>query len=41
MGDAEQDRVARQGLGVGRRPQVSTVKMSGRLAGAQTRKGSL
>ena len=41
MGDAEQDRVARRRLGVGRRPQVSTVKTSGRLASVQIPKGSL
>ena len=41
MGYAEQDRVARRRLGVGRRPRVNIVKTSGRLASTQMRVGGL
>jgi hypothetical protein len=41
VGYAEQDRVARRRLGVGRRPRVNIVKTSGRLASTQMRVGGL
>ena len=41
MSYAKQDRVARQRLGVGRRPQMSAVETSGRLSGALMREGDL